>query len=201
MELREILKHRKSVRAFQQRPVPRDVLERVLSSVRAAPSAGFTQGNEFLALDDPATVRSFWAMAEDEDEPVTPEQRALLAPVVILPLANQQAYLDRYSAPDKAGAGLERAEKWPVPYWHIDAGMASMLILLAAIDEGLGAYFFGLFFDEAKLEELFGIPATFKPIGAIAVGYPASQDPLSTQASPSRIARRPTSNLLHFNHW
>ena len=201
MEFGDILKRRKSVRAFEQRPVPREVLERVLASVRAAPSAGFTQGNEFLALDDSAAVGAFWAMAEAGDAPYTAEQRALLAPVVVLPLANRQAYLDRYSLPDKAGAGLEQAEQWPVPYWDVDAGMASMLILLAAIDEGLGGWFFGLFFDEAKLEELFGIPNGFKPIGAIALGYPAAHDPLSATASPSRIARRPMTDLVHYNHW
>ncbi len=53
MEFRELLKHRKSVRAYEQRPVPGDVLDRILASVRYAPSAGFTQGNEYLVLDSP----------------------------------------------------------------------------------------------------------------------------------------------------
>jgi nitroreductase len=201
MEFRAILKRRKSVRAFEQRPIPREVLERVLSSVRAAPTAGFAQGNEFLALDEPAAVSAFWAMAREQGGPTSPEHEALLAPVVVLPLAHQQAYLDRYSMPDKAESGLQQAEKWPVPYWDVDAGMASMLILLAAIEEGLGAWFFGLFFDQAQLAKQFGVPPAFKPIGAIALGYPAARDPLSETASPSRIARRPTAELLHYNQW
>ena len=201
MQLHDVLKRRKSVRAFEQRPVPREVLDRVLASVRAAPSAGFTQGNEFLALDDPAAVSAFWAMARPQGAPTTPESDALLAPVVVLPLAHQQAYVDRYSMPDKTAAGMQQAENWPVPYWDIDAGMASMLVLLAAIDEGLGAWFLGFRYDEAELASLFGVPSGFKPIGAIALGYPAARDPLSAVASPSRIPRRPTADLLHYNHW
>ncbi|MGZ3667891.1 MAG: nitroreductase family protein, partial [Ktedonobacterales bacterium] len=100
MEFSEILKRRKSVRSYEQRPVPRDVLDRVLASVIHAPSAGFTQGNEFLVLDDPDAVSDFWTLTADPADPMTPEQRQLLAPVLILPLANRRAYLDRYSQPD-----------------------------------------------------------------------------------------------------
>ncbi|MGZ3583624.1 MAG: nitroreductase family protein [Ktedonobacterales bacterium] len=201
MEFHEILKRRKSVRSYEQQPVPRDVLDRVLASVIHAPSAGFTQGNEFLVLDDPDAVSDFWTLTADPADPMTPEQRQLLAPVLILPLANRRAYLDRYSQPDKAAAGMQQAESWPVPYWDIDAGMASMLILLAAVDEGLGAWFFGIASGERAVLDRFGIPDQFKPIGVIALGYPAPRDPASAVASPTRIPRRPVETLLHRNGW
>lgn len=201
MEFSELLKRRKSVRAYEQRPIPHDVLDRILASVLHAPSAGFTQGNEYLVLDDPAAVADFWTLTDDPAQPLTPEQRLLLAPVIILPLANRQAYLNRYSQPDKASAGMQQAEHWPAPYWDIDAGMASMLILLAAIDEGLGAWFFGISSGERALLDRFSVPEAFRPIGVIGLGYPAPSDPTSANASPTRIPRRPVESLVHRNSW
>ena len=65
------------------------------------------------------------------------------APVIIVPLSNKEAYLDRYAEPDKGWTNRDEAH-WPVPYWHIDTGMASLLILQTAVDEWLGACFFGI---------------------------------------------------------
>ena len=201
MEFREILKRRKSVRAYEQWPVPGDALDRILAVVRYAPSAGFTQGNEYLVLDTPEALADFWTLTDDPRDPIPDEMRSSLPPVLILPLSNRQAYLDRYSQPDKAGFDLEQAENWPVPYWDIDAGMASMLVLLAAIDEGLAAWFFGISSGEKALLERFNVPDAFKPIGVIVLGYPAASDPLALSSSAARVRRRPTDSLMHRNGW
>jgi nitroreductase len=92
--------------------------------------------------------------------------------VVILPLAHKQAYLDRYALPDKAHTPLAGEEHWPAPYWDIDTGLGVMLILLTAVDLGLGALFFAIFQGEKKLMDVLGVPAGYRPIGAIAVGHP-----------------------------
>ena len=63
--------------------------------------------------------------------------------MVIIPCSSKAAYLDRYAEPDKGWTDLDEA-RWPVPFWHMDAAMASLLILLTAVDEGLGACFFGI---------------------------------------------------------
>ena len=65
------------------------------------------------------------------------------APLIVVPHANRSAYLDRYAEPDKGWADKD-ADRWPVPYWHIDTGFAALLMLLTAVDEGLGACFFGI---------------------------------------------------------
>jgi membrane-associated protease RseP (regulator of RpoE activity) len=71
---------------------------------------------------------------------------------LIIPLAHAQAYVDRYAEPDKTTTGLgHSADDWPVPYWLVDTAMSSMLMLLAAVDQGLGALFFGIFDHEAEL--------------------------------------------------
>ncbi len=56
-----------------------------------------------------------------------------------------------------------------MPFWHIDTGTATLLILLTAVDEGLGAVYFGIVDHETRtLRAEFGIPEDHQPIGAIA---------------------------------
>ena len=101
------------------------------------------------------------------------------APVVIVPMSDKGAYLDRYSESDKT------APDWPVPYWHMDTAMAALLILQTAVDEGLGACFFGV--PGARIDafrEAFGVPANLKPIGAITVGHRVADTGSARLAGP-----------------
>ena len=199
MEFQDVLKRRRMVRAFEQRPVPPEVLVRVMQTVLRAPSAGFTQGNEFLVLDQPEATARFWEIATHPRWPMDPEVLAAAPPVVVLPLSNQAAYLDRYSAPDKAEFGLQTAEAWSIPYWDLDAAMAVMLILLGAIEEGLGGWYFGIFYGIDALLTEFGVPTGFKPIGAVGLGYPRADkgDP----GSATKIPKRPLKDVVHFGRW
>ncbi len=124
---------------------------------------GYTQGNEFLVLTSEAAVADYVRITEHPDYPLTDADREVLPPVVVIPLSNQTAYVDRYSQPDKIEFGLDAAERWPVPYWDIDAGMASMLILLVAVECGLGALFAGIAHGEAELLAHFGVPDALPP--------------------------------------
>jgi nitroreductase len=120
------------------------------------------------------------------------------APVVVIPCSSKAAYLDRYAEPDKGWTDRDES-RWPVPYWHIDAGMASLLILQTAVDEGLGACFFGIPPDRLdQVKERFGIPDRFDPIGAITLGHAASG---GAQGSPSSRARKPVDHVLHRGRW
>jgi nitroreductase len=201
VEFQTVLKRRRMVRAFESRPVPPEVLDPILRNVLHAPSAGFTQGNEFLVLDDPDRLDAFWRITDMPDEPETEEERAVRPPILILPLANQQSYTGRYSAPDKIRYGLDKPEAWPAPYWDIDAGMAALLVLLSSVDAGLGAYFFGIAHGEQELRREFKIPDQFRPIGVIGLGYPAPHDPWLARSSAARLARRPIEVLIHRNGW
>lgn len=201
MELWETLRRRKSVRSFRQDAVPREVLDRVLASVLHAPSAGFTQGNELLVIDDPDDVAWFWRTIDDPTDARTEDDLALLAPVVVIPLVNKDAYLERYSAPDKEPYGLGDEYRWPVPFWYVDAGMSSMCVLVAAVDEGLGAWFFGMAHGQDEVLARFGVPSQFRPAGAIALGYAADVDPLSAGSSARTRRRRTADELVHRNGW
>jgi len=186
-------------RSFDQRPVPRDLLARLLDYGRRAPSAGNTQGFAFVVLDTPARTARFWDLTTSTANlPGGRFDRMRRAPVIIIPLAHKQAYLDRYSEPDKAGFGLEDEKAWPVPYWEIDTAFATMSILLGATSLGLGACFFGIFSGENKLLSELGVPAGFRPIGAIALGWAAAGD----VRSPSLArGRRPVAETVHWGRW
>ena len=188
------------VRSYTDEPVDPAVVERALANAVRAPSAGFSQGWAFLVLDTPEDVRRFWAAtADDLDAPDTWLRGMTRAPVVVLPCSSKEAYLARYALPDK-GSTPPAEQDWPVPFWHMDAAMASLLVLQTAVDAGLGGCFFGV--PTPRLDavrETFGIPDDFKPVGAITIGHPAPTP--GAAGSPTRRARKPAAEVVHRGRW
>ena len=191
-------------RAFRPDRVPRALLTELVDLASRAPSAGKTQGWHLVVLEGEHTER-FWGATLPPDERASfPWPQLLDAPVIALPLADPQAYLDRYAAPDKAASGLgRRTDSWPVPYWTIDAAMAINTLLLAADDAGLGALFFGVFTGERELRADLRIPDHVVLLGAIALGYRADPTGASdrTTPTPSRPRRRPPDEIIHDGGW
>jgi nitroreductase len=197
MEFAELLRTRRMVRAFQPRPIEREVLDRVLDATRRAPSAGNSQGWDFIVLEGPDTAK-FWDVTLPEEKRASFRWQGLLdAPAIVLPLANHQAYLDRYAEPDKAATGLSVATNWPVPYWQVDTSFATMLLLLAAQDAGLGALFFGVFRGAERLLANLGVPPGHDLIGALAIGYPREDEPGRSSERP----RRSLDDVVHRGGW
>jgi len=201
MEFPEVVRRRRMVRSYADEPVDPAVLQRMLDHAQRAPSAGFSQGWAFLVLDQSGDVDRFWAAASPPSD--GPPSRWLTgmrtAPVVVVPLSHKAAYLERYAEADKGWT--DRAEgRWPVPYWHIDTGMAALLILQTAVDEGLGACFFGIPGERvAPFREEFGVPDAYMPIGAITVGH-RTDDP-GAAGSPASRARKPAEEVVHRGRW
>jgi nitroreductase len=196
MELGQVVRRRKMVRAFQDRPVAPEVVERILESGRRAPSAGFSQGFAFLVLDGAEQTGKLWQAISGD--PQWPHEGLRRAPLIVVPLASKQAYLDRYAEPDKGWTDRDESH-WPVPFWIVDTAFAAMLMLLAAVDEGLGALFFGLAPpDPSVLHDAFGVPAEYEAIGAIAVGHPAP-DPIVSSARTR--PRKPVDEVVHRGRW
>ena len=197
MELREVVRRRRMVRHFDPRPLPAEVLDRILHSATRAPSAGFSQGLDLVVLEGPEAVRGFWRATADPRF-ATPYSTAE-PPVIVLVLSDKQAYLDRYRAPDKAGLGMDVEAGWPVPYWDMDAAMAVMLMLLAAVDEGIGAWWFGVFHGAGALLHDLGVPEGRRLVGAVALGHPAADD--HPGGSARTRPRRPLDQVVHRGRW
>jgi nitroreductase len=199
MEFQDVVRRRRMVRAYDpNRPVPVQIRERLLENALHAPSAGFTQGWAFLVLESPEDRASFWSATSvdaESDDPWLAGMRR--APLIVVAFSNRSAYLDRYAEPDKGWTDRDEA-RWPVPYWHIDTGFASLLLLLTAVDSGLGACFFGVPPERFnRLRATFGVPEEYAAIGAITVGY-RSPD----RRSPSlRRGRRPVEEVVHRGAW
>jgi len=185
------------VRNFDEREVPPEALERLLASATRAPSAGFTQGWDLLVLEGPDQIGRFWTSSAPSDggRARSGWPGVLRAPLLIVPLSSEAAYRDRYSETDKSSSGLG-AGVWPVPYWHVDAAFAALLVLLAAVDEGLGALFFGVS-DPVGLRAEFAIPDSYTPVGAIAVGYSLADRPSMSVAR----GRRSLDQVVHRGRW
>jgi nitroreductase len=199
MEFQDVVRRRRMVRNYDpDRPVPPELVDRILDNAIRAPSAGFSQGWGFLVLDRREDVERFWGAASPEEHV---KHRWLAgmrrAPVIVVPHANKAAYLDRYAEPDKGWTDRNEA-RWPVPYWDIDTGFAALLMLLTAVDTGLAACFFGIMPERiGPYRREFGVPAQFHPIGAISIGYPAGD-----QRSPSlKRGRRGVSEVVHRGAW
>ena len=197
MEFRRVVRHRRMVRDFAPDPIPRGVLERVLETGLHAPSAGFAQGLELIVLDQPTQIEEFWTITDPWARKAGGRRGD--PPVVVIPMGNVHTYLARYSESDKQGLGMDVRDGWPVPYWDLDAAMSVMLILLAAVDEGLGGWYFGIFHGEAELMRHLGVPDGLRPIGAVALGYPTEGE--QRRGSGLWRERKRLEEALHMGRW
>ena len=189
-------------RSFDGQPVSPDILDRIVSLASRAPSAGKTQGWHLIVLQGAETAR-FWDCTLAHERRGTFRWQGLLrAPVIALVLSDPHAYVDRYSEPDKAATGLgQGVDAWPTPYWTIDAAMALNTLLLAAHDEGLGALLFAVFEGEGPLRASLGIPEHLQLLGAVALGWPGTAEPISEKGRSATRTRRQPSQIIHLGGW
>lgn len=198
-----MVRRRRMVRAYRtDSTVPRAALIRMLQHATRAPSAGFTQGWDFVVLTAAQDRARFWTAATPADPPGTGRQAAgpdpwlqgmMTAPVLVLCLSDPHRYLDRYAEPDKGWTDRDPG-RWRVPYWDVDTGMAAMSMLLTAVDEGLGACLFGVPAQRhATVLAAFDVPDDRRIVAVIATGRPAPD-----RRSPSlRRGRRPWGEVVH----
>jgi nitroreductase len=186
------------VRAFDRRPVSPEVVDGLLDLARRAPSAGNTQAWAFVVLEGAQTA-DVWNLTLPDDRRTSFRWPGLLdAPVVVLPLVSPDAYVDRYREPDKRTTGLGAGQSaWPVPYWWVDGGMAVQTLLLAAVDAGLGALFYGLFDEERAVLDHLGVPAGWRALGAVALGWRAADEP----GRSAGRGRSPLGDVVHRGGW
>lgn len=189
------------VRNYTDEPVPREALERIVDRGRRAPSGGFSQGNRFVVVTDPGMRARIAELADEETYVVASglEPWISRAPAHIVVAMREDDYHDRYTQPDKLEATGGKEVEWRVPWWWVDAGKTIMLLLLAAVDEGLGAGLFGLVGDRNDdLRRELGMPDDFEIVGVVTVGHPAPEANEQRLKQRLREARRPLDEVVRW---
>jgi len=196
MEFTEVVRKRRMVRNFTDEPVAPEVVQRILDLARHAPSAGFTQGQSFIVVTRPELKKAVAELCGEEWYVEAGHHPFISgAAVLLIPCTSEAAYHRRYQEPDKIGLDGSEIE-WPVPYWHMDVGCSVMIVLLAAVNEGLAAGFAGMW-DLDAARQLLGIPAEVTPVGVIPIGHRAPDVP-----SPSlKRGRVPDAVYAHYEGW
>lgn len=196
MDFKEVVRRRRMVRNYADRPVSRDAIERIVDAARKAPTAGFTQGIGFVVVTAKDTRRALAEIAHEDEYAAAGFDRWISnAPVHVAVCVDEAAYHSRYREPDKLGPDGREID-WPVPYWWVDAGAALMLLLLAAVDEGLAAGFFGVH-RLGGLNRVLAIPEAITPIGVVTIGYAAPDRPSSSLAR----GRKPRDEQVRWERW
>jgi nitroreductase len=196
MDFADIVRKRRMVRHFRDEPVPPEAIERILALARQAPSAGFTQGQSWVVVTRPELKQEIARLCGEEEYVARGFHPFISgAPVLLVACTSEAAYRRRYQESDKVRDDGNEIE-WPVPYWHMDIGCSVMIVLLAAVNEGLDAGFAGTD-DLDALRSLLGIPTEVMPVGVIPVGYRAPDT-----LSPSlKRGRTPETDFIHRERW
>ncbi len=197
MEFVKVVRKRRMVRNFQRTSVPVEKINKILELAQHVPSAGFTQGWAYVVVSEENLRKKIGEIQGEADYYTKTRFHKFVseAPVLIVACVSERLYHERYREPDKLQEDGTEIE-WPVPFWYFDIGCASMLIFLAALNEGLATAFTGVFRAD-RLRQLLGIPEHFHPVGVISVGYPAKDIP-----SPSlKRGRRSFKEVVHYEHW
>ena len=187
-------------RDYTGAPIDDPVLTQVLRAAFRGPAAGNTAALELLVLSDDQ-VEHYWDVTLPAERRATFEWPGLLrAPVLVVPVVDPGAYVERYSLPDKSSTGLgETEDAWSLPYWYVDGGAGVMAMLLAAEAEGLGALLFGQFDHEVAVAETFGVPTGRRALGTVALGWPAPGG--RSPSSSARRGRPDPADLVHRQRW
>jgi nitroreductase len=176
MEFEQVIRNRRMIREFDpNKQIPEKILRKLLRNAHRAPSAGHTQVQEFVIITDPTTKKKLRQVAVDQEYVEE-------APTLIVICSNTSRSEKRY--------GRRGREFYSV----IDGAFASMLILLTAVDERIGAGFAGAF-DDDKVSEILKLPRYVRPIGIITLGYPMETEPVG------RLERFAIDDLIHYEKW
>ncbi len=197
MEFADVVRKRRMVRHFTPDPIAPETIDELMRLAQRAPSAGYTQGQSFVIVTDPATRREVARCCGEEEhyEAAFGHPWISEAPVQAIPCVSEAAYHRRYQEADKIQADGSEIE-WPVPFWFLDIGASVQTLLLAVVDRGLAAGYAGIP-DTPRLKSLLGIPDEVTPVGVIPIGYPDQDIP-----SPSlRRGRKSLDDFVHRERW
>ena len=195
------LSRRRSCRSFVDRKLPKGLILELIDKARRTPTAGNSQGVEFLVLDEQSAVDGFWEVSfSGKDKSRFPFPGLFRAPVLIIPFGIPSMYIERYKEEDKSYTNLgEDIKEWKVPYWLTDAAFATMALQLLAIENQMETCFIGLFDREERIKENFSVPQNYEALGVLILGYPDTEE--AKVGRSQKRERRPLSEVVHLGGW
>ena len=197
----ELLRRRRMVRDYLPDPVDQATIERIVRTVRRAPSAGFSQGHRLVVVTEPETRRELARLAgEEEYVAMGLAPWISVAPVHVVVGVREESYHERYRKPDKLVDGEEIT--WPAPYWYVDSGSLFLLLQLAALSEGLGTGVYGVPGEQVPaLKKLLGMPDDVHFVCVVTIGKQPADTSDTALVSRLTQARVPLAELVHWEHW
>jgi FMN reductase [NAD(P)H] len=197
----ELLRRRRMVRDYLPDPIDHETIEKIVGTVRRAPSGGFSQGHRLVVVTEAGTRRALAALA-GEAEYVALGHRPWIstAPVHVVVCTREESYHERYRKDDKLVDGEEIS--WPAPYWYVDAGSMFMLLQLAALAEGLGTGVYGVPGEQVEpLKKLLGLPDDIAFVCVVTIGKQPPRADDTALVSRLTQARRPLDELVRWERW
>lgn len=146
------------VRSFDATPVDHEWLDGLCADALWAPTAGNAAGVRMHTIGA-ELVEPYFKVATDDVWRNTARRAPGLQRCggLVLVTSSPSAYVARYGESDKSSSGLDDESAWPVPYWHTDAAMATMALLLLIEESGWQAALWGNFRHETEILEWAGI--------------------------------------------
>lgn len=189
MEVSEAIKKRRSIRRFQARPIPEDVLEKLVEAGRLAPSGSNLQPWAFIIVSDKKMVG------------------------LVFPTLAWAGYLAPYGTPPEGRRPtayivvlqnkIIRAE---TPCSDLSAAIENILLL--AVEEGLGGCWIGSV-QRKKLAEILSIPESYYIDAVVALGYPDEESVVEEYKGDIKywkdereimhVPKRPLKEVLYYN--
>lgn len=201
--LSALIRSRAMCRSFLSTEIDGAIVDEIIDLGTRAPSAGRSQGLHIVELTGGDRERLWGHSLPAQRRAAFAFPGLLHAPVLLVIFVDPDAYVERYSEPDKAHTSLgEGKERWNTPFWFVDAGMAVMSMLLAAEAHSLGALFFALPEPEDQIRSELGIPTALETVGVLALGLADGEDPRARGSGRSATrARRSVNDVTHRGRW
>lgn len=171
METWDAIRSRRNVRDYADRPIPDEVLNRILEAGRITPSAGNKQRWDFVVVTEKSTLARLAEVWQGAGH--VPRSSATIVLVAPLESDTRQREVIQY-----------------------DMGQLTMMLMIAAADLGVGTGHSSIQ-DQELARQILDLPDDTEPMWMVALGYPADGDlqPLT------RFNRRPFDEVVHRERW
>ena len=178
MEFDEVIKKRRSIRKYSNKPVPRDIIEQIFKNVLLSPSAENSQGWEFIVIDDKKIKDKL--------------NNAAFSGIFQMPWTKTAPVLVVMLSKKKILANILGDKITKINYQCLDAGIAGEHFVLSAENLGLSTCWIG-WFNKKKVRKALNIPSSYEIYALFTLGYK------DKDYEPREQKRKPLEKLFKYN--